>query len=172
MDIKWSYYLIVIIYALVITLRLVNSLSTQKYKKQHPDYKTVYSIKKDFFTTVSVTCLLTTIGINTAALIGKRPINKSSIIITLLVIGFTLINSCYKIYFSKESASVCWLGYELNVGEIEELKIKQSQMKAVISMTLTKEIDSYNFAKLVVFGKDKKELQDILQLLKTEKISE
>lgn len=172
MDIKWSYYLIILIYMLVIILRLVNSLSAQKYKKQHQDYKAVFSIKKDFFTTVSIACLVTTVAINSAALIGGRPINKSSIIITILVIGFTLINSCYKIYFSEESTSVCWLGYEINAGEIEELKIKEGQMKTVISMTLSKEIDSYNFAKLVVFGKDKKELQDLLASLKIEKIAE
>ncbi len=172
MDIKWSYYLIVIIYVLVIILRLANSLSTQRYKKQHNDYKAVFSIKKDFFTTVSMACLVTTIAINIAALLGGRPINKDSIIITLLVMGFTLINSCYMVFFSETSTSVCWLGYELNSGEIEDLKIKEGRIKTTLSMTLTKEIDSYNYAKLVVFGLNKKALEDTLKALKVEKITE
>lgn len=172
MDIKWSYYLVVIIYVLVLGLRLTNMMSTRRFKNQYKEYKTVFSIKKDFFTTVSTACIVTTIAINIAALIGGRPINKDSIIITLLVIGFTIINSCYTIIFTEATTSVCWLGYELKQGDLEDVKIKEGHLKTTVNMTLTREIDSYNYAKLVVFGKNKKALETVLEDLKVKKVTE
>ncbi len=172
MDIKWSYYLIAIIYVLVLVLRLMNIISARRFKNQYKDCKSVFSIKKDFFTTVSTACIATTIAINGAAMIGRRPINKDSILITILVIGFTIINSCYTVLFAEEEGCVCYLGYQLKQGDIEELKIKEGRLKTTVSMTLTKEIDSYNYTKLMIFGNNKKNLEGILTRLKSEKVAE
>ncbi len=165
MDIKWSYYLLAIIYVLVGILRIINTFSAATYKKNHLEYKSVFSIKKDFFTTMSIVCVVITLGINIAAMVGDRPLVMNSIIITILVIGCTVLNSFYTIYFSDKEESIYWLGYQLKAGEIESLKVKEGHFRTMLNMTFTKEIDSYNYAKVLVFGQNKKELQDILQKL-------
>ena len=172
MDIKWSYYLIAIIYVLVIALRLMNTISARRFKNQYKDCKSIFSIKKDFFTTVSTACIVTTIAINGAAIIGGRPINKDSILITILVIGFTIINSFYSVFFTEEASRISYLGYQVKQGDIEELKIKEGRLKTTVTMTLTKEIDSYNYTKLMIFGNNKKDLEGILTRLKSEKVAE
>ena len=91
MNIRWAYYLIVAIYILLIVLRGINYLNEAKYKKENTNYGKVFSLKKDFFTMVTFICILVTLGINIAALIGDQPINTSSILITILVIGFTVL---------------------------------------------------------------------------------
>ena len=147
MDIKWSYYLIAIIYILVCVLRFLNMYLQSDYKKSATDVKRVFTIKRDFFTTVAAACIIVTVAINVAAAIGGRPLNTSSMVITLLVIGFTLLNSCYSIMFSIADQSVSWIGYELKKGDIEKLRIKEGKSKDTVNVNFTKDIDSYNYAR-------------------------
>lgn len=158
MDIKWSYYLIGVIYILVIILKIINTTKVQQFKKENNQAMKLLTIKKDFFTTVSLICIIVTFFINTAALMGEKPINKPSILITLLVIGFTFINSVLNIFLSQENEIVLLLGYELKKGEIEHLKVKERKLFTSYDMTFSKEIDSYNYAKLLVFGKQREAL--------------
>ncbi|WP_054743022.1 hypothetical protein [Cellulosilyticum ruminicola] len=67
MDIKWSYYLIALIYVLVLVLRCINMQKAAQFKKEHGTLLKFFTIKKDFFTTVAIICSIVAIGINGAA---------------------------------------------------------------------------------------------------------
>lgn len=166
MDIRWSYCLIGIIYVLVLGLRAVNFIRRKQFEKEHTDSIQVFSIKKDFFTTVSIICTVVTLGINGAALIGGKPINLSSIIVTLLVIGFTVINSFTYILFSEQAGQVVFLGYTLRQGDIESLKIKERSKRITFNMTFSKDIDGYNYTKVMIFGKNRKAFKELIKKLK------
>lgn len=163
MNIRWSYYLIAILYILLILLRGINYLNEAEYKKENANYGKVLSIKKDFFTTVALICIVVTCAINIAALIGGKAINTSSIWITLLVIGFTILNSITVILYSKENNSVCFLGHTLKSSDIESLKVKSSKKVTKLNLIFAHEIESYNYAKIFVFGKEKENLIKMLE---------
>ena len=165
MDIKWSYYLIAVIYILVIVLRLINTTRVTKFKQTHQDCIKVFSIKKDFFTTVSVICILATLAINIAALCGGRPVNITSMLVTLLVIGFTIINSFSNIMVSEEAKEILFCGYTLNKGDIENVKVKTQKVRYVFNVNFNKEVDSYNYAKILAFGANKEVLKRMLNEL-------
>lgn len=169
MNIKWSYYLIIGIYILLIALRIINYLNETAYKKENSHYRKVFSIKKDFFTTVTLICIVVTLAINIAAFMGGKAFNTDSIIITLLIIGFTMINSFTFILFSEESSTICLLGYRLKVGDIENIKVKEGKNKDVLNITFNREIESYNYAKILVYGKYKKDLGNLFINLQDKK---
>ena len=162
MDVKWSYCLIAGIYMLLIVLRVINHLNQAIYRKENADVQYVFSIKKDFFTVVTSICIAVTIGINGAALIGGQALNTSSMIISILVIGLMLLNSFTFILYSETTKTICFLGYILQKGDVECLKIKQGKKKNVLNLTFTKEIESYNYAKVLVFGNQKESLTRLL----------
>ncbi len=159
MNIKWSYYLIGLIYILVIVLKVINKNKSQAFKSQYPDAIQILTLKRDFFTTVSLCCIFATLFINGAALWGGKPLNGSSIFITLMVLGFTYFNSIAYILFSVEQNKALLFGYELEPEEIEKYKVKEHKHVCFYEMTFTKEIDSYNYIKLLAFGEDSNKLQ-------------
>lgn len=158
MDIKWSYYLIALIYVLVLVLRCINMQKAAHFKKEHTTYLKFFTIKKDFFTTVAIICSVVTIGINGAALIGGKALNMNSIIVTLLVIGFTIINSFTTILLDEENNMTLFYGYTIGEGEVESLKVKEKSKRTIYDITFTKEVDSYNYAKLIVYGNERNKL--------------
>ncbi len=167
MDIKWSYYLIALVYILVILLKCINNGIASQFKNEHQGVIRLVVLKRDFFTTVSVICAATAIFINTAALSGGKSINIPSILVTLLVIGFTLINSVIYLFVAPNEEKILLTGYQLERGEIENVKVKERRGFSSYDITFTKEIDSYNYAKLTVFGKARNELKTtILKLVK------
>ena len=169
MNIKWSYYLIVGIYILLIALRGINALNETAYKKENSDCRKVFSIKKDFFTTVAVICVIVTFGINFAAVIGGKSINLSTIVVTVLVIGFTLLNSFTMIIFSEENKNICFLGYTLVEGDIKEIKVKEKKQSNTIKLVFNRDIESYNYAKIIVFGENKDEIVNAFRQIAQEK---
>lgn len=169
MNIKWSYYLIMGIYALLIVLRIINYLNERKYIKENSHYHKVFSIKKDFFTTVACICILVTVAINVAALIGGKNINTDSMIVTLLVIGFTIMNSCTFILFSEQTSTVYLLGYTLKIGDLNQVKVKEGKNKDTLALTFNREIESYNYAKLLLYGKHRKALITLFRNLEEKK---
>lgn len=169
MNIKWSYYLIMGIYVMLIVLRMINYLSEKTYKKENARYRKVFSIKKDFFTTVSIICILVTLAINVAALLGGKAINVDSILVTLLVIGFTILNSFTFILFSEEASTICLLGYTLKSGDLTHVKVREGKNKDTLTLTFNREIESYNYAKLWVYGKDRRELINVFRELEEKK---
>lgn len=158
MDIKWSYYLIALIYVLVLVLRCINMQRASRFKKEHTTHLKFFTIKKDFFTTVAIICTIVAIGINGAALIGGKSPNANSIIITLLVIGFTMINSFTSILLDEEANTALFYGYTIGEGEVESIKVKEKSKSTVYDITFTKEVDSYNYAKIIVYGNERNKL--------------
>lgn len=165
MNIKWSYYLIAGIYILLIALRGINALNETVYKKENSQYEKAFSIKKDFFTTVALICIIVTLGINCAALIGGKSINGSTIIVTLLVIGFTILNSFTNIIFSEDHKNVCFLGYTLVAEDIEKIQVREGKHANTLKITFYRDIESYNYTKVVIFGKNKDKLTQVFRQL-------
>ncbi|MEE1072127.1 MAG: hypothetical protein U0L26_07030 [Cellulosilyticum sp.] len=165
MNIRWCYYLIAGIYMLLIILRGINYLNETAYKKENLHYRKVFSIKKDFFTTVAVICMGVTIAINIAALVGGKALNTSSILVTILVIGLTLLNSFTFILFSEEEENICLLGYTLLKGDITDLKVKKGKNQYRLNLNFNKEVESYNYAKILIFGANKEALTGVLEKL-------
>lgn len=169
MNIKWAYYFIAILYVILIVLRVINYLNRKAYIKDNTNIEKAFSIKKDFFTTVAVICIIVTLGINIAALIGGKAFNTSSICVTLLVIGITLLNSFSYILFSEENHTIHFVGYTLRKGDIQEVKVKTGKVSTSLNITFNKEIESYNYVKLLVYGSHRAKLVNILEALKGEK---
>lgn len=163
MNIKWSYYLIAGIYILLIALRGINVLNETVYKKENSQYRKVFSIKKDFFTTVALICIIVTLGINCAAIIGGKSINCSTIIVTILVIGFTILNSFTTIIFSEKN--ICFLGYTLVAGDVQKVQTKLGARSNTLKITFNRDIESYNYTKIIIFGKNKDELTRVFEQL-------
>ena len=163
MNIKWSYYLIAGIYILLIALRGINVLNETVYKKENLHYEKVFSIKKDFFTTVALICIIVTLGINCAAIIGGKSINCSTIIVTILVIGFTILNSFTTIIFSEKN--ICFLGYTLVAGDVQKVQTKLGARSNTLKITFNRDIESYNYTKIIIFGKNKDELTRVFEQL-------
>ena len=158
MNIKWSYYLIGLIYILVIVLKVINKNKSQAFKEQYPEAIKILILKRDFFTTVSLCCIIATLFINGAALCGGKALNISSLLVTVLVLGFTYFNSLSYILLSVEQNKACLFGYELIPEEIENHKVKSHKKMSFYEMTFNKEIDSYNYVKLIAFGENKDKL--------------
>lgn len=165
MDIKWAYYLIIIIYAILVSLRGINYLNLRAYQAKHPDALKVFCFKKDFFTTVASICILVTIAINGAALLAGKPLNTSSMVITCLVVGFLPINNLTFIRFSENREEIFLLGYILKTGDIEKIALKKKRKKNILNIVFTREIESYNYMKLFLYGKHKNRLTSQLQSL-------
>lgn len=162
-NVKWAYCLIAVIYIMLIILKAINYKNLQAYRKSHPELFKVFSIKKDFFTTVSIVCILVTLAINSAALLGGRPLNISSMIVTCFVIGFTIINSFGAIYYTPSESSVFLLGYELDDIVIQSMKYKKRKNSYVLNLTFERDIDGYNYVKFVVYGKEAEGLVHLLE---------
>lgn len=163
MGVKWAYLLIGIIYVLVLVLRVINMVKASKFKAQCTDVVKVFVVKRDFFTTVAVGCTIVTVLINGAAIITGKPLNLMSIIFTVLIMGFTVINSFSYVLVAREENKLLLLGYTLEKNEVEKLKVKGTGNRMVYDMTLGKEIDSYNYIKLVAYGKKAYLLRDVLE---------
>lgn len=165
MNIKWAYYLIAVIYVVLIVLKGINYLNQKQYEKDHTELLKAFCIKKDFFTTVSIICIVATVAINVAAIIGGKAFNTSSILITCLVLGFTVINSFSYMRFSNHGQDLYYLGYTLVAGDISSLKSKNRKSSNVLSINLNRDIDSYNYMKVVVYGKNKDQVTGLLETL-------
>lgn len=166
MNIKWAYYLIAVIYIILIVLRVINYANQRAYEKENSIGLKAFTIKKDFFTTVATICILVTLGINLAASLGGKDFNTSSILVTCLVVGFTVLNSFTFIRLNSNQTSLFFLGYSLEAGDVEKVKCKKRLGRYVLYVTFTREIESYNYAKIVVYGKHREEVAGAFEKLK------
>ncbi len=163
MSLQWVYYIILAVCGLVIVLRLMNFISTSKFKKTYPNSQKVLTIKHDFFTTVTTCCILVTAFINGAAILTSHDMNYDSILITILMILVTMLNSIYTIYFVPKGNNLSYLGYSISSEEIEDIQIKRSIFGTTLTMNLTKDVDSYSYVKMSLIGSKKQLLNDTLE---------
>lgn len=165
-NVRWAYYIILAVYVLVIGLRIINAISTANFKKSNPDSIKVFTIKHDFFTTVSICCILATSFINGAAILTDHRINYDTILITILVVIVTVLNSFYTVRLNKDGNSISYLGYEIKPEEVEEIALKSGMFGTTLGMSLTKDIDSYSYVKMHLLGKNKRILKEALEVWK------
>ena len=159
MDIKWTYYFIVVMYLMLIALKAINYIKeTQFLKSQSKKPISILVIKKDFFTSVTLVCILFTLIINSLAISGGRPINIHTLIVTGLMIGLTFINSYTKILLVPEEV-VFMLGETIKQTDIDKMTIKSGKILTRYKLILSKEIDTYSWISMSAFGKNKDELK-------------
>lgn len=156
MDISWSYYLIAVLYVMIIFLRFINHIKEDKYVDNHKGSKSVFAIKLDFFVTVGIFCTLIALGINISSIMGGRGLQVPSIFIALLVNGFVVLNSFVQVLFNEESDTIFYSGYVIGKDDISSLKVKKGTQWYSMNFNFEKEIESYNSAKILVFGKEKR----------------
>lgn len=163
MDISWSYYLIALLYALLIFLRLINNMKEDKYISENHECKEVFTIKVDFFVTVAVCCTIVMLIINIAAIFGGKGINVESIIVTLLVNGFMLLNSFSHVLFSEKSKTFFYSGYVMTPEDINTISIKKGSNRYTLNFSFSREIESYTSAKILVYGKEKRHFSKLVE---------
>ncbi|WP_054743021.1 hypothetical protein [Cellulosilyticum ruminicola] len=69
-------------------------------------------------------------------------------------------NSFTSILLDEEESTVLFYGYTIGEGEVEALKIKEKNNRTIYDITFTKEVDSYNYAKLIVYGNERAKLRE------------
>ena len=160
MDIRWTYFFIVIMYLLLITLKVINYVKEKEFiKGQEAEPITIPIVKKDTFTTVTIVCILFTLIINTLAVRGGRPINIHTLIVTVLMIGITILNSFTKILLIPEKV-VFMLGETIQEEDINKIKVKSGKLSTRYKLMLNKEIDTYTNIKISAFGKNRDKLKN------------
>lgn len=160
MDIKWTYYFIIVMYLMLIALRAINYIKEQEFiKSQSEKPISITVIKKDFFTSVTLVCILFTLIINCLAISGGRPVNIHTIIVTALMIGLTFINSFTRILLIPEEV-VFVLGETIKQEDIDKINVKSGKLLTRYKLMLNKEVDTYNWININAFGKNKDELKN------------
>lgn len=142
MDLKWSYYLIVIIYFILIALEVLNKKKAQEFKKNHEKVQQYKAYKKDFFTTVAKICLVLSVIINGLCLYGGNALNWNSLIITVAIIGMALITSNIQILVSEEGEFNIG-GLDLNATDIKDFETKKRKNRTKNSIVFQDTINGY-----------------------------
>lgn len=142
MDLKWSYYLIVIIYFILIALEVLNKKKAQEFKKNHEKVQQYKAYKKDFFTTVAKICVVLSVIINGLCLYGGNTLNWNSLIITVAIIGMALITSNIQILVSEEGEFNIG-GLDLNAADIKDFESKKRKNCTKNSIAFQDNINGY-----------------------------
>ncbi|MGL6173546.1 MAG: hypothetical protein ACRC1P_02955 [Cellulosilyticaceae bacterium] len=160
MDIKWTYILIVAIYLVLASIKVLNVILRNKFK-QDKQLLIFKGFRKDFFTSIAQICVIVTIIINGMTIVGGRPLNVDSIIITLLVVGMAIISGSVMILV--ETGTVLNIsGYEFKKTDIKEVKVKSKNNYSVYDVHFTEDINGYENLKLYVVGNNKDLLKEEL----------
>lgn len=170
MDISWSYYLIALLYGLLIFLRLINNDKEDDYIGENGNCKEIFIIKLDFFLTVAICCTIATVFINIAAIVGGKGINVQSIIITLLVNGFMLLNSFSHILFSEESETFFYSGYKMTKDDIVKISTRKGYKRYIMNINFAHDIESYSNAKIFIYGEEKREFSKLMDKITKDKL--
>lgn len=120
MDLKWSYYLIITLYAVLIVLKYLNLKEEKSFTSENEKIASYIGYKNDFFTTVGWCCLVGTILINGAAVFVGKPMINDATLITIAVIGMALLSRRINILATGEG--------DILIGG---MLIKKEQIKAV-----------------------------------------
>lgn len=151
MDIKWSYYLIVALYAILIVLKWLGKKEEVRFIEQNESTDVFKALKKDFFTTIACICTVITLCINGAALISGRPLVLTSIIITACIIGMAFLTTRIRILTTSQGK--LWIdGIELGGADIEEVVIKEKKNKTYYQILLEKPVNGYESVSFTIVG--------------------
>lgn len=156
MDIKWTYCLIIGIYIVLASIKVLNIILIGKFK-QGRQLAVFKGFKKDFFTSIAQICIIVTLMINGMTIVGGRPLNSHSIIITLLIIGMAAISS--RVTILVETGTLVNIsGYEFKSEDIEEVKTKKKSRCDTYTINLKEDVNGYENLKLYVWGNQREAL--------------
>lgn len=150
MDIKWTYCLIIGIYMVLASIKVLNIILINKFK-QGRQLTVFKGFKKDFFTSIAQICIIVTIIINGMTIVGGRPLNRDSIIITLLIVGMAIISSSVTILV--ETGTLLNIsGYEFKSEDIKEVKTKKKSRYDTYTINFKEDVNGYENLKLYIMG--------------------
>lgn len=156
MDIKWTYCLIIGIYIVLASIKVLNIILMDNFKKGR-EVIVFKGFKKDFFTTIAQICVIITLMINGMTIVGQRPLNTGSIIITLLIVGMAIISSSVTIIVEKGTL-LNISGYEFKTEDIKEVKAKKKSRWDTYTIRFKEDVNGYENLKLYVIGTEKEAL--------------
>lgn len=156
MDIKWTYCLIIGIYIVLASIKVLNVILINKFK-QGRQLAVFKGFKKDFFTSIAQICIIVTLIINGMTIVGGRPLNTHSMIITLLIVGMAIISS--RVTILVETGTLLNIsGYEFKSEDIEEVKAKKKSSCDTYTINLKEDVNGYENLKLYVLGNQREAL--------------
>lgn len=142
MDIKWSYYLIIILYVIIFLLKYLNKHQHQIFRKTHENVGVYKVHKRDFFYTIAVMCTLITLFINGAALLAGKPLVISAFIITLLIIGMAYLTGRIEL-LTTENGLILIDGTTIQSDHVKEVVIKNKKAKTHYEILFQEPINGY-----------------------------
>lgn len=164
MDMKWTYLLTIIIYGVLIAIKLINKKISYDFtrKLENPPIQ-MKGFKKDFYSSVAVTCIVIAVGINLATILTGHGVNVDSIIVTLLVIGMACISGMTHIFIDNNE-KICIAGYILKKGDIKSFKAK-GKNKLTQEITFTEPIGGYEGIVINILGNQKEQFVTCIEQL-------
>lgn len=142
MEIKWSYYLIILLYVIIGILKVLSVHEHTRLKKEYPDVSVYKTYKRDFFQTIAIICTVITVCINLAALIGGKGIVGSSIIVTLCIIGMAFLTGYIEL-LTTDTGTLCLDGTLIEANNIKEVIIKEKKNKTSYEILFVEPISGY-----------------------------
>ena len=163
MDIKWTYGLIVAIYIVLLLIKGINVILIKRFK-ENKDLVIVKGFKKDFFTSIAQICIGVTIIINGMTIVGGRPLNINSMIITLLIVGMALLSGTVTILLEKECA-LNISAYEFEAKDIKQIEIKKKTRYTLFDIELEDDVNGYDNIKFYVMSQNREVFEKELNQL-------
>ncbi|MGL5675333.1 MAG: hypothetical protein ACRDDX_02870 [Cellulosilyticaceae bacterium] len=164
MDIRWSYYLIVALYAVLITLKLLNKRQENQFAKDHEGVEVYKGSRKDFFTIVAFICSLITLIINGVALFAGKPLIWTSIFITVCIIGMALLTVKIQVLTTADKR-LCVGGTFLEADQIKEVIIKEKKSKTYYEILFNTPIQGYEGVEFAVSGEQKESFTNYIKTI-------
>ena len=143
MDLKWSYYLIGILYIILLSLKILNNSEYKKFQKNYGDTQQYKAYKSDFFTLIGWICTLITLIINIMTFVSKGQFVVSSIIVTILILGMAFMARSIKLLTTSEG----FLYIDGNIidgQKIKEVVIKQKNSRVFYHILYHEPINGYD----------------------------
>ncbi|MGL4799796.1 MAG: hypothetical protein ACRCWY_10450 [Cellulosilyticaceae bacterium] len=164
MDIRWSYYLIVALYAVLITLKLLNKRQENQFAKDHEGVRVYKGSRKDFFTIVAFICSLITLIINGVALLAGKPLIGTSVFITVCIIGMALLTVNIQVLTTPEHR-LCVGGTLLEADQIKEVIIKEKKAKTYYEILFNAPIQGYEGVEFALSGEQKESFTNYIKTI-------
>ena len=161
-DMKWIYYLIIVLYVTLISIRILNAMVVKDLlSNTEGEAVKIKVFKKDFFTTIAIFSLCMAIGINLLCFIGSRPFNIQSIFVSIAVVGMALLSGSTDFYIKGNEMILG--GYLLKEGEIKEYQIKDKKTFTLYKIFFVKDLNGYESIKMYVARKNKNKIEEIMK---------
>jgi hypothetical protein len=150
-DMKWLYYLILILYGVLGCIKVLNNLIVKDLlSSTDGEVKSFRIFKKDFFTTIGLFTMIMAVSINILCLIGGRPFNLHSVIVSIAVIGMAYLSGRGKVYLIEKDKNFILAGYQIEEGHIKSYQLKNRKYYCLYTIHFKEDFNGYESIKIYV----------------------